>query len=205
MTGLGTPRGVVLAVAGAISFILAAYAAKEGIEWMRREPPVSVDIAKRPWVEQVVVAGAVSIDVPWPLKPKELSLPPEVASAATRMVNLAHEADGLNIFASVLTVRPGTPVSLDGAARGAIANVKTMKGIGAVTDNKRETTVLGVPAVEIDATVERKANVPLQTYGIVFLLENEFIQVIYTALSNQPSGDAVWKRIRESIRVPKAK
>lgn len=189
-------------LAGVVSFLVVGYATRLTIDWIRREPAVSTDIAKRPWVEQALAPGSVSIDVPWPLERQESPLPPQVAKLVTRSVTLMHEADGLHVMAAVTSFAPGTPANLDGAADGALANMKTVQGTRSVNGNKRESSVLGLRAIELEARIERERGVPLQLRGVIFVRGDDLLQVLLISRSDQPLGAAAWERLRASIRTP---
>ena len=98
---------------------------------------------------------------------------------------------------------PGTPTSLEGAANGAINNLKTVPGTTNVAAGKHELMLFNgqTPGFEIDARIERQRGEPLQMRGVVFGNGPELYQILMICRADQARGAAVWERIRSSIHV----
>jgi hypothetical protein len=165
-------------------------------------PAPTSDIIEKPWVEQVIVPGAVSIDAPWPLESRNPPLPPEAAKVISRLVRYEHAADGLHVAASVVSSMPGVPGNLDGAADGALGKFKTVPGTRSVDGKKREKTVLGARAIELEARIEMEQGGPLQFHSVVLLRGSELIQVTLVTQAEGAPGARAWEKLRDSIRVP---
>jgi hypothetical protein len=182
------------------AFFIAAYVTREGMDWLRREPGVSSDIVNRKWIEQPVGPSGVIFDAPWHLQSKETELPPELARVVQSSQTLTHEADGLNIMTMYLEYVPTISTNLEGAAEGAIANLKTVRGTLSVDASKHETSVLEQRAFQIEAKIERTRGVPLRMRGIVFGTGSELYQIILISRDDQPLSSEAWEKLVKSIR-----
>jgi len=188
-------KGVIVAAAA----LAGAYLTRHAIDWLRREPPVSPQLAERPWVAQTLGTEGILFDSPWPLKPLSLTFPPETARAISSSTALSQEGDGMHLMVMHASFRPGTAGSLEGAAENSIANMRSVPGTSSVNGGKRPTTVLGLPGFDVEARIERERGGPLQLYGVVFGEGLELYQVQFIANADQPAAKAAWKRLRASI------
>ena len=187
------------------AFIAGAWITRQGIDWLRREPAVSSKVVQQPWVTQSFDSSGCVFDVPWPLQPTSLDFPPAAARAMVSSTVLTHEADGMNIMAMHISLLPGTSGNLEGAADGAINNMRTVPGTVSVNGSKHPATLLGQPAFDIEARIERQRGGPLQLYAVVFGQGTELYQVQFIAAADQPAAQATWKRLRDSLRARGAK
>ena len=189
-------------LAGIAAFLVASFGTRQLIDHFRRDPAIASNILERSWVEQGLADTSVAFQVPWQLQPQELKMPAEVQRLMSSSATLSHEADGLNVMAMHIAFVPGTPTSLDGAAKGAIDNMRTVPGTVSVDGHRKDVTLFGsMRAIEIDAHVARQRGVPLQVRGIVFGSGPELYQVLMICRADQSVGSAVWDRIRSSIHV----
>lgn len=194
---MSKPFRIVVALA---AFVVGGYVARLGIDRLRREPSVSKRTVEIAWVAQPLGASGYVFDVPWPLEATSLSFPPEVTSNLESSTVLSHEADGLHVMAMHLRLLPGRQGSLEGAAEGSIANMRSVPGTASVNGGKHPTTVLGLPGFEVEARIERKRGGPLQLRGLVFGQGAELTQLQLIANADQPSAQVAWNRLRDSLR-----
>ena len=187
-------------VVGIAAFIAGSYAARTAIDFIRREPGVSSKLVQASWVQQAI--GGTSFDVPWPLETQDLKLPDQVARLVQSGITLSHEADGLNVMAMHMAFVSGTPTSLDGAAEGAVNNLRTVPGTLSIAPEKHEMTLFNgsTRAIEIGARIERERGVPLQMRGVVFGNGPELYQILMICRADQTNGPGIWVRIRSSIQ-----
>jgi hypothetical protein len=186
-------------VAGVIAAILGAYVTRQAIDLFNREPSIPQDLANRAWVEQSLGSG-FTFDVPWPLQPQTLPLPPELTRLIAESRTASHEGDGINVMAMHMSFVPGTPTSLEGAADGAIQNLKTNPGTASVEGSKNEISIAGERAFEIEATIKRTRGVPLRMRGVVFGDSPQLYQIIFVCRADQTAASAVWEKLRGSVR-----
>jgi hypothetical protein len=170
------------------------------IDRFRREPVVSSTVAQQPWVTQSFGRSNYLFDVPWPLQPTTLDFPPAAARAMASSTVLSHEADGLHVMAMHISFQPGVASNLEGAADGSVTNMRTVPGTVSVQGNKHPTTILGQPAFDIEARIERERGGPLQLYSVVFGSGTDLYQVQFIAAADQVKAQTSWKRLRGSFR-----
>jgi hypothetical protein len=191
------PQPVVVVV-GIASFAVASLGVHALFERSRREPDVPANLAGKAWVEQRIGGGFV-LDVPWPLSPT-----PEPASPADALIQrstvMGNETDGFSVQAMVATYREGVTLSIEGAADGALANIRTVQDTLSVDAEKHDTTIVGNRAIEIGGRIARRGGDPVQLRGVVFLHDRDMILVLAIANAGQPEADAAWRRMRDSIR-----
>ena len=194
---ISKPVRFVIAIA---AFIAGAYVTREAIDWFRRQPAVSNKVVQQPWVTQAFDSTDYVFDVPWPLQPTSLDFPPAAARAMALSTVLNHEADGLHVMAMHISFLPRVAGNLEGAADGSVNNMRTIPGTISVHGSKHPTTILGQPAFDIEARIERERGGPLQLYGVVFGGGADLYQVQFIAEADQANARASWKRLRGSFR-----
>jgi hypothetical protein len=199
---ISKPVRVLVAIA---AFIAGAFVTRQAIDWLRREPAVSGKVVQQPWVTQSFDSSDYVFEVPWPLQPTSLDFPPAAARAMASSTVLTHGADGMNIMAMHIALLPGTSGNLEGAADGSINNMRTVPGTVSVDGNKHATTVLGQPAFDVQARIQRERGGPLQLYAVVFGQGSDLYQVQFIAAADQSAAQASWKRLRDSFRMRGAK
>jgi hypothetical protein len=187
-------------VVSAVACAAAALATQHAIGWLRREACVPKAVIERSWLQQSLAGSQYVFSAPWPLERQLLTLPLEVQKLVTTMETYGHEADGLNIMAMRAVYQDGVALSLEGAADGAIANVRSMPGVASVEGSKAPSSVAGQPAYEVTATVRREHGEPLAMHGIVFNHGNELCQLILTSRADQAIAGQAWEKLRSSIK-----
>jgi len=187
------------------AFIAGTWVTRQAMDWMRREPAVSTKVVQQPWVTQTFDSSDYVFDVPWPLQPTSLDFPPQIARVIASSTLLSHQADGMNIMTMHVVFLPTASGSLEAAADGSINNMRTVPGTVSVNGGKHPTTILGQPAYDIEARIERERGGPLQLYGVVFGQRPDLYQVQFIAAADQPNAPASWKRLRDSFRIRGAK
>lgn len=193
-----SPLAVVVGIVAAIASFFAARYVYDAIRGPR-ERPVSTNIQEKSWVAQRLPRSDVEIDAPWPLEETSTTIPPVLASLVEHMTSLGHEEDGLTIMASTMAMKEGQP-SLDGAVDGMIGSARGVQGTLSVDPVKRETTVLGLRALEVEMRIERQGAAPLLYESIVWVDGTSALHVDIIHLVDQPAGRAAWERIKKSIR-----
>jgi hypothetical protein len=182
----------------AIVFAVLAFAATSvgTMMWLRNEPAPSANV-DQPWVEATL--GPIAFESPWRLPPEPLEIPPESKSYVRSSTNLTNEVGGVDVSAVELAYREDINPNLDGAADGAIEKVRGQPGTSAVEATKTETTVAGARAIELDVRAQRRTQ-PLRLHCLVFVLQKELFIVSVTGRADRPVVDALWQRLRASIR-----
>ena len=193
-------RPVVLAVTVA-SAIVGSIAARSAIQWLRAEPGVPQAVLSQTWTRQALGGNAFSFESPVALKPESIELPAEVRSQIREMASVSGEGQGLNVMASYMALPPGRTPSLDGAAEGALANVRKTAGTASVDANKHDTAVAGLPAIEIEGNVQRQNAEPLKLHLVVMSRGEEMFQLMVIHRQDQPTGDGVWQKLRASVKI----
>jgi hypothetical protein len=151
-------------------------------------------------VKDSIGQSGVVLEVPWDLQGFSMPLPKELSGKVSQWTWLGREADGLHVMATRVVYAPGMGTSLDGAADGMVKNVEAIPGTRSMVPRRTQTRLLGHRAIEVDLEVHREKGEPLRMHGIVVLRGQELIQVLSMARADQPLGEEVWVRIRDSIR-----
>lgn len=188
-------------VVGLVAAFAGAFVARKAFQHFRREPTVARDILTRPWVKQQIGQSGVGLETPWRLEGLSMPLPKELSGLVSEWTWIGHEADGLNIMAARVRYAPQVVTSLEGAAQGALKNLRAMPGILKVTPQEYDTTLLGQPAIELDARLERKTGEPLRVHAIFGMRGPDLFQVLLISRADQPLGEKVWDKTRATIRL----
>lgn len=187
-------------IAAIVAFLVGGFLARQAIDWIRREPAVSKNVVEKAWVQQTWGASQYSFEAPWRLEAMDLKFPPELTRLIKSSSALGHEADGLLVQAQHILYDPTVQLSLEGAADGALANLKSVPGTKATANEKKQTTVLSLPAYEFSARIERERGFPLQLHGLVFAEGQELYQLQVICRADQEEGSAAWRKILASIK-----
>lgn len=185
---------IVAAVAGSIG-------ARSAIEWARREPGVAASVLTQPWSEVAPGGKDVVFDAPLVPKPTTLDLPADVRAQTRQVITGSVEDKGLNVLTMYMQLAPGRVGNLEGAADGALSNIKNIPGTSVASSHKTNTTIAGLPAIEIEATVQRGKSDEIKLHGLVLGRGEELFQVLVAHRLDQPRGDEVWQRMRGTVRV----
>jgi hypothetical protein len=164
------------------------------------EPPVAAELLMQRWVEQPV-GSRLMLSVPWPLAPAETPLSRELAASVEEAATRTQGRDGITIMTRYLRFRPGTPVSLEAGADGAIANMKATYGDRSVEGSKQKVSFLDEPAFEIDVLVRRRLQTPLRVRALLTGNGPHSEMLFLAYRDDQARGALVWKRLREGMRL----
>jgi len=186
--------GIVAAVAGSMG-------ARSAIEWARREPAVSASVLAKPWSEVAPGGRDLVFESPLVPRPTALDLPAGVRTQTRQVTAEAVEGEGLNIMTMYMALIAGRTPNLEGAADGALSNIRAMPGASLASSRKTPATIAGLPAIEIEATVQRARADDLKLHAIVLGRGEELFQVLVLHRLDQPKGDEVWERMRASVKV----
>lgn len=190
---------IAAAVTGAVAFIVTGAVMRHVLSPARHEPEIASEIVDATWVEERL-GPEVVFEAPWPLESTSPDLPLELRALVKSSTWRSHEAHGLVIQAIAFTYRDGVPGDLDGAAQGAIANLRTVPGTLAVEPTTTETTVDGVRAIELAAIIRRDRGEPLRLRGLTLLIDHTLISFMLSAPADQVVAGRVWDRMRQTIR-----
>jgi hypothetical protein len=192
----------VAVLAGILAALVGAWVAHNAFDRIRGvKGGVAPEVLTEPWSHQSLGAVADFVfDTPWTLEPTKLDLPAELLKRFTRIHTYSHEAQGLSVLASEIAMASGSP-SLEGAADGAIRNVKSQPATASVEASKQPTAVGGYPAIEIEATVRQKSGDPLHLHGLVVVRGSELFQLVLIHRQDQPLGNQAWSKTRASVRL----
>jgi len=170
-----------------------------GVNRFRQEPEVPAEVLTKPWSVQSIGGGELRFEAPWPLNPSPVELPPEVGKNVESSAALSLEKNGLNVMAIRIKMRQGLALSLAGAADGTTANLRNAAGVTSVDSSKQATTVTGLPAYNVSATIHRQTGESMALRGVVFLRGQSIYQVLVIYRLDQARGEEVWKRMRDSV------
>jgi len=186
----------------ALAVLVGWVAGNSAMSWFRREPAVAKDLLSRPWVTGEIGQSSVMLDTPWPLEGVLVPFPKEFSGKVQQWTWLGREKDGLNVMAGrVLFSRSERP-NLEGAADGMVRNIEAMPGTKSVTTTRRETRLLGSPAIELELKIQRKSGEPLLMHGAVIVVRRlELLQLLSIARADQPIATEAWARMRNSLRI----
>ena len=179
----------ILGVVGLCVAVLIAFIAFVFIHGIK----LPADLATRPWIEHKFLTDRLALDVPWELKPVS---PSGKVSSDCRMDNC--QRSGLEVITSVSAVSPGG--NLDVTMDRMTELLKAKPGVTVLWENRREELVLGGRAIALYQAVgdrwTRKTNIRI----LFFKFEDRLYQVHCNSRTGDPTGDAVWERMRKSIR-----
>jgi hypothetical protein len=192
------PLAVAVTVAAAI---VGGVAARAAIQALRAEPGVPEAVLTQTWTKQSFGNGAFSFESPIPLKTEAVELPESIRAQIREMTSLTGEAQGLNVGASYMVLPDGRTPSLDGAAEGALGNIRKVPGTVSVDAKKHPTTVMGRDAIEVEASVKRGDRGPLELHLLVVERGSAMLQLMVLHLQGQPAGEGVWQKLRQSVKV----
>lgn len=182
-----------------VGVLVGLFGVRYVVSRFREEPEVPAEVLTRQWSPQSLGGGELHFEAPWMLNPTPVELPPEVSKNVETSSSLSIEKDGLYILAARLKMRAGLPLSLAGAADGTTANLRNVAGTAAVSSSKQATTVSGVPAYDVLATIRRQSGKPMALRGTVVIHGQTMYQVLVIYRFDQTRGAEVWTRVRESL------
>ena len=156
---------------------------------------IPADLATRPWSEHRLIGDSVIMDVPWPLNTKET-----VQGKESKC--LSNQGDGLYVLAGCSQSSLGGE-ELDALVDGFVA-ICQKDSETAASPAKTATTVIGDRAIELEMVLKKKWKTKGQFRGLFFIHNGMLCQIHCTSGLNQPVADAVWKRIKESIKLRQA-
>lgn len=188
----------VIAFLGTLAFAGGGYGTYELVRYLR--PPVEQAQAQ-PWTQQQL--ASVHFESPVPLKDEPVALPDNVKQLVTASHYLAGEAGGITLATTSFTYKDGTPIDLQGAADGALANVRAVPGIQDMQPEKKPATLLGKPAIDLEAKMRRDKE-SLRVHGVVFENGSELYIFVMIAKDERREAADAWHRLRESIRLQPA-
>ena len=185
-----------------IALIVAAgVAAVAGIGFVIRghDPQLSAELVNHPWVEQRL--GELGFAAPWKLDATPQAAPDNIAPMIKSSTWLGKDGDGLWMQAMEIEYNDGVPVSLDGAANGAINNMRALAGIASVDAKQTPTRVLQLPGIDIDAQVMRDNKEAMRFRGLVLVDHQKLYMLLALSRADQPAeSDRVWTKLVASIK-----
>jgi hypothetical protein len=196
------PFAVVIAVVAAVA---GSMGARSLIDWARREPGVSASVLTQAWSEVAPGGRDLVFESPLVPKPQNLDLPAEVRAQTREVAAAGAEGQGLNLMTMYMALPEGRTGSLKGAADGALSNIRAMPRTSIAASRQTDTTVAGLPAIDIEATVQREKQDDLKLHAVVVARGAEMWQVLMMHRQDQPKGDEAWQRVRGSMRLKPGK
>lgn len=186
----------------AVALLVGWVAGNSAMSWFRREPVVARDLLTRHWVAAEIGQSNVMLDTPWPLEGVAVPFPNEFSGKVQQWTWLGREKDGLNVMTGRVVFSRTEQPNLEGAADGMVRNIEAMPGTKSVSTTRRETRLLGSPAIELELRIQRKSGDPLLMHGVVILVRKlELIQLLSIARADQPIATEAWARMRNSLRI----
>lgn len=166
--------------------------------WLAKAP-LSAEVLTQAWVTHSF--GELTIEAPFALsRADDPQIPDKVRSAVRSIETMSVHKQSLLIQTMTMEVQPGRTVSLDGAADGAFATVRSRDGVTVTNATKENIWLAGLKAVEMAATLQAGGET-MKLRGAVAArgLSLYQVQVIYPA--DSAAGDGVWERIMKSAKV----
>lgn len=159
------------------------------------------DILSRPWTSTKLGIHGFQLDAPWKLESVSMPFPAWLAGKLRDPdVHYGHIEDAGGVMASRYPFSRGVPVDLDGAANGMVEQMGKTPGTRRIESRQRETTLFGERAIEVTSRIEREKGAPLRAVGIVAFVGGDLVQVSVMTFEDEPRAEAVWRRVRDSIR-----
>ena len=158
-----------------------------------REGNVPADIVTRPWVEYQLKDVSVFVDFPMPLNNKEME-----KNNIHDSWGQSNNGDGLNLVACSSARAPECKLSMDYMADRFVEICK--KDSVVISSKKTPTMVLGDSAVDLEMVIKKWWKPASLVRVLFFRRDDRLCQVHCNSGLDQPAADAVWERIKKSIR-----
>ena len=186
-------------VIGLLCFFGGKEIAKKAVDYFRGEPGISESLMNQQWAETKIGPDDLIVSTPLILEEKIVDIPLEAKNAIREMRQLSAEGEGINVGVMYASYQDGVELSLQGAEEGAIANMKKQPGTISVATSIHSTTVAGMRAREIEATIERERGKALTMHALIMIKDLNTVIVIFGHRKDQPLGSAIWSRIKDGI------
>jgi hypothetical protein len=162
---------------------------------------VPAEVLTRPWIPQSLAGSELHFKAPWLLDPSPVKLPPQISKNVESSSALSLEKDGLYIHIVCLKMVEHLPLSLEGGANGMTSHLGDVSGTMAVGSSRKATTVSGIPAYDVLATIRKGPGKSLALRGTVVIRGQTMYQVILIYRFDQERGVEVWARLRDSLEL----
>jgi hypothetical protein len=191
-------RNLAMLLAAVVTFGAVHYAHDHLSAWLRGEMTPVPGLTAKPWIEQSIPETTVVFSAPWALTAEPLPIPSEQRKLFSTITNLQHEADGLNISIIHFALIQGD-ASLEGAVAGAVQSIRAQPDIASVTETRRDSRILDLPAVEIELRIQRQSAPPLEMHGVFIADAGRFYQIMIIYIAGGSEGLHAWEKLRASI------
>jgi hypothetical protein len=154
----------------------------------------------KPWVDQQLGSSAIVISVPSPMEREHVPLKPRAVRVQEEHATyFGYEGDTM-LMAIYERRKPGNRTDLDKTVREVIASVSRDPQVVSVEKKIVEETVLGERALYVELVLNRGVLRPLRVRGIFFGQGTEYWQVMLSYIDDAEKADAIWLKLRTSIR-----
>jgi hypothetical protein len=154
------------------------------------------------WVRENIGSSEMTVELPGAPKATAVPLDRGVRASYDVLETISFSSEEFAAFASYAVTKAQSPISLDGAARGALDNVKGQADAPDYKETITSTTVLGLPARKIQCSFTagtEKAKRKFFLSGVIFTDRSRMWQVICTG-SDSPANLALANKVIASIK-----
>jgi hypothetical protein len=162
-----------------------------------------------PWARTNIGSSEMTVEFPGPAKATPVVLPTEVKRNYDILETISYSKQDFAAFGSYAVLKAQKPVSLDGAARGALDRVKGQAAAPDYKESITNTTVVGLPGRKIQCSFtvsdqdpenpQRTRTKKLFLLGVIFTDRTRMWQVICTG-EVSPTNTALSSRVVASVK-----
>lgn len=116
-------------------------------------------------LQRLTVAG-ISAELPGPLDPMNVPIPPEVQAKIVTMENFQKLKGNFMVVVQRVVYTPDIEASLDGALDGSISNIMNAQKMTKVSEQRPPTTVSGIPGKKYSVELSKGGDL-YQMQGVI--------------------------------------
>lgn len=171
------------------------FASGQGTKAKSPSPP-RAEQAK--WIRTPIGSSEMTVELPGSSKATPVQLEQKVRASYDILETVSYSGEGFAAFASYAVLKASTPISLDGAARGALDRVKGQAAAADYKETITPTTVAGLPGRKIQCSFTN-AGKKLFLTGVLFSDRTRMWQVICTGEASA-ANSAMATRVVGSVK-----
>jgi len=157
-----------------------------------------VEAAKaRRWKTYPIGESGLSIALPGPPQPQSVELAPETQQLTSSVSVYKYEGDGIYIIVTEAIYASGVRADLEGAVRGALANMSRQTG-GGLTHSRAETQIEGRPGATVNLQI-RSEEQSFDGRGLFVTEANRAWSAILIYPPEQTAGEEFASRVIGSV------
>lgn len=146
--------------------------------------------------------GGVSVELPGEPQKASLDLPESVKEKIKQMETYQMEQDGLMVMANTIAYSEDITANLDGAAEGAISNMRDVPGVSDFKFKQQEQKISDLPGRRLNGTYKAEG----KEIGFDMMIaadKNRLWQLIIMRETEASSAGSAAKRVLESLQIKK--